>query len=110
MTDTPLGEFELVVALAILHLAEREEPAFGSSVLREIRSRGGRTVARGAVYVTLERLATKGLLTSKLTVGPAIRGGRPRRVYRVTARGTSAVRRSLQVLGRMQAGLSAVTP
>jgi DNA-binding PadR family transcriptional regulator len=110
MTATPLGEFELVIALAVLHLMERDEPAFGSSVLTEIRSRGGRAVARGAVYVTLDRLAGKGLLASKLAAGPAVRGGRPRRVYRATARGTAAVRQSLGVLGRMQAGLAVVRP
>jgi DNA-binding PadR family transcriptional regulator len=110
MTQTPLGEFELVVALAVLHLMAREEPALGASVLAEIRSRGERAVARGAVYVTLDRLAGKGLLSSRLAAGPVTRGGRPRRVYRATARGTAAVRQSLGVLGRMQAGLAVVMP
>ena len=92
MADAPLGEFELVVILAVLHLIERHEPPFGSGVLEEIRGRAGRTVARGAVYVTLDRLEGKGLLASRLAGGPASRGGRPRRLYRATVRGLAAVK------------------
>jgi DNA-binding PadR family transcriptional regulator len=107
MADTPLGEFELVVLLAVLHLIERRDPAFGSRVLEEIRGRAGRTVARGAVYVTLDRLEGKGLLASRLAGGPASRGGRPR-LYRATARGLAAVKGAVASLARMQRGLEAV--
>jgi DNA-binding PadR family transcriptional regulator len=105
MADGPLGEFEVVVLLAVLHVRERGDAAYGSPVRDEIERRGGRPVARGAVYITLERLADKGLLASRFTAGPPVRGQRPRRVFRVTPAGLRALRQSIGLLTRMQRGL-----
>jgi DNA-binding PadR family transcriptional regulator len=105
MTDVPLGEFELTVLLAVLQLSDRQLPAFGSAVLAEIRARHPRAVARGAVYVTLDRLQRKGLLASRLAPGPASRAGRPRRLFRVTASGLGAARTAVTSIARMQRGL-----
>jgi DNA-binding PadR family transcriptional regulator len=104
----PLGEFEVVVLLAVLHLAERSDLAYGSPIRDEIERRGGRPVARGAVYITLDRLAEKGLLDSKLTSGSAERRHRPRRVFRVTPAGLRALRHAMGLLARMQRGLEPV--
>ena len=49
-----LGEFEVLVMAALLHLGER---AYGVPVRREIEERTGRSVSIGAVYTTLQRLA-----------------------------------------------------
>jgi len=48
-----LGEFELLVLLALLRLGNG---AYGASILRNIRERTGREVAIGALYMTLGRL------------------------------------------------------
>jgi PadR family transcriptional regulator PadR len=98
----PLGEFETVVLLAVLHL---DRQASGSAIRTEIASRSGRAVPRGSVYVTLDRLEDKGLLSSRLADATAARGGRPRRFFRVTAAGVEAVRESVGILARMQRGL-----
>lgn len=107
-----LGEFEIMVLLAVLHLSSGDagpaDVAYGSTIVREITARTGRDVSRGAVYVTLDRLEVKRLLTSRAGDAPPERGGRPRRVYRVTAAGLKATRHSLSVLARMQAGLEPV--
>ena len=108
MSTIVLGEFELTVLLAVLHLSDRQDPAFGSAVLAEIRSRNARAVARGAVYVTLDRLEQKGLLAARQAGGPASRGGRPRRVFRVTASGLVAVKAAVASIARMQRGLEGV--
>jgi DNA-binding PadR family transcriptional regulator len=42
-------------------------------------------LARGTVYVTLQRMAVKGLVTSRAAPDPA--GGPARRMYRATGRG-----------------------
>jgi PadR family transcriptional regulator, regulatory protein PadR len=97
-----LGEFELLVLLAVLQVGE---DANGAAILRELHDRAGRNVARGALYVTLERLEAKGLLASTTERGPSPRGGRPRRFYRVRAAGRQALRTSLEALARMQRGL-----
>jgi DNA-binding PadR family transcriptional regulator len=102
--DLPsLGEFELIVLLAILQAGDR---AYGSAILKELHDRGGRPVARGALYVTLDRLETKGYVTSRTGDASASRGGRPRRYYSVRPVGVALLKRSLETLGRMREGLA----
>lgn len=107
-THAPLGEFELVVLLAVMHIAEDGGLAYGSPVRNEIERRGGRPVARGAVYVTLDRLEEKGLLVSRLASGSAVRAHKPKRAFDVTAAGCRAVEESLGLFARMQRGLKLV--
>jgi hypothetical protein len=45
----PLGEFELLVLLAI---PQTGEDAYGSTILQELHRRADRTIARGALYVS----------------------------------------------------------
>ena len=101
-THAPLGEFEVIVLMAVMHLAD---DAYGSAVRDEIERRTDRDVARGAVYITLERLQEKGLLASKLGDSAPGRGGRPKRLFRVTAPGLKAVRHAVATLTRMHKGL-----
>lgn len=101
---TPLGDFELLVLMAVLRLEE----ASGSAVRSEIETRTSRRVSRGAAYVTLDRLQEKGLLSSRVVDAPAEAGGRPRRRYRVTTAGRRAAAQSLGDLARMRAGIEAM--
>ena len=55
--------------------------AYAVPVREQIESRTGRTVARGALYTTLDRLEAKGLLRSRLGDPLPERGGRPRRYF-----------------------------
>ena len=103
MKQPALGEFEVVVLLAILRLGDQ---AYGTTVRDEIERRTGRAVSRGAVYITFERLEDKGLLKSAVGEPLPERGGRPRRFYRVSARGMKALRSSLGMLERMREGLA----
>lgn len=111
-TKSPLGEFEIMVLLAVLHLSTGDDPApdaaYGSTIVRRIADRTGRDVSRGAVYVTLDRLTSKGLLASRTGDAPPERGGHPRRIYRVTRAGLQATRHSLSAFARMQAGLEPI--
>ena len=61
-----LGEFEQMVLLAVL-CAGQDADAYGVNVHEELQKRTKRRVARGAVYMTLDRLEKKGLLSSYLT-------------------------------------------
>lgn len=99
---TPLGEFEVVVLMAVLHVGDE---AFGSAIRDDIETRSGRAASRGAVYITLDRLEEKGLLTSALRDGTSARGLRPRRYFSLTRDGTTALRASLDVVTRMHQGL-----
>jgi DNA-binding PadR family transcriptional regulator len=96
---TLLGEFEVLVLLAVLRLGDG---AYPPAIRDEIERRARRSVQRGAVYVTLDRLEAKGLTSSRVD---DMSEGRPRRIYRVPPRGINALRRALAAVERMRVGL-----
>ncbi|MEO1084833.1 MAG: helix-turn-helix transcriptional regulator [Acidobacteriota bacterium] len=98
-----LGEFEMIVLLAALRLGE--ERAHTLAVVDEIVERAGRKTTRAAVYVTLQRLEKKGLVTTWLSDPRAERGGKRRRHVRVATAGRSAVDRSRAALESLWHGL-----
>jgi DNA-binding PadR family transcriptional regulator len=106
MTREALGEFEQLVMLAIIHLAESGE-VYGVPIVNEIEKRTGRQVADAAVYVTLRRLEQKGLVESWKGDPTAERGGKARRCVKVTRAGTTLLRESRAALDRMWQGLDA---
>ena len=86
-----LGEFEHIVVLALLRLADQ---AYGVTVRQEIEVRISREVSIGAVYATLARLETKGYVNSYLGDPTPERGGRSKRFYRLEALGERALQES----------------
>lgn len=102
-SPSPLGDFELLVLLAVLRAGDE---AYGSTILAELQERSGRTISRGALYITLDRLEVKGCLGSRIEAGPLSRGGRPRRYYAVKPAGLALLRHSLDALARMREGLA----
>ena len=98
-----LGEFEHIVLLALLRRADQ---AYGVTVRREIQERTNRDVSLGAVYATLERLQTKGYVTSFQGDPTPERGGRSKRFFRVTPKGAEALRRTQMALEMMNEGLT----
>lgn len=109
-TPTPqvLGEFEVVVLLAVLYLVKADQPAYGSTIRDAIAMRAQRQVARGAIYVTLDRLEAKGLLNSRLGEATPSRDDRPKRLFKLTPAGLNAVRQAVSLVNRMQEGLEPV--
>lgn len=100
-----LGEFEQMVLLSVLQAEQTEAGAYGITVFDVLASRAKRRVARGAVYMTLDRLEKKGLLTSFLTEPTAERGGRAKRCYRVTKTARLALQASQRALMSLWAGI-----
>jgi len=105
ITRPPLGEFEVAVLMAIAHL---QGEGYGASILGEIEQRTKRNVSRGAIYITLDRLSQKRLVSSTLGESLPQRGGRPRRTFRLTASGQRALRHAVSMFVHMHAGLDAV--
>ena len=101
-SKTFLGDFEFTVLFAVLRLADE---AYGAAILREIERRTERAVPGGALYVTLDRLESKGFLKTKRGDAGTNRGGRPRRYVTVTSKGFEAVRESRAALLSMMKGL-----
>ncbi len=97
-----LGEFEQIVLIALLRL---KEDAYGMAVRRDIQERTGRGVSIGAVYATLERLETKGYVTSLIGDATPERGGRAKRFFRIESDGKRALKDSQEAVRKMMAGL-----
>src|SRR5262245_11950006 len=104
--DIP-GSFEQLVLLAVLRLGDG---AYGMTVRRELETQTAQPVSLGAVYTTLERLEAKGYLVSRAAAGGPEREGRARRLFTVQGAGVEALRRALEVLDRMRAGLTTLKP
>ncbi len=100
----PLGEFEVVVLMAVLRL---DNEANGSAVREEIERRTGRRVSRGSAYVTLDRLEEKALLSSRVVDAPNVRGG-VKRLFRVSPSGVRAIKHAVETLANMHEGLEPV--
>ena len=88
MRRTYLGEFEELVLLMIAIL---EGCAYGVTVSQEIEEQTGRVVTFGAVHNTLIRLEEKGFVASELGGATTERGGRRKRLFKLTALGKSAL-------------------
>ena len=101
-----LGELELLVMLALLHLGD---DAYGVSIRQEIERRSGHDVAIGAVYATLTRLEEKRFVSTWLSDPLPIRGGRARKHWRLTPLGDRALRSAANALAGMLDGLG-LTP
>ena len=94
-----LGQFEQLVLTAILSL---REDAYGVTIHAKVQELARpKTVALGAVYVTLDRLEDKGLVTSWLTDPTPERGGRAKRCYRLEALGEQALQESAATAKRI---------
>jgi DNA-binding PadR family transcriptional regulator len=98
MKGTYLGEFEEVVLMAV---ALRYGEAYGAAIVSELEKQMKRSVNLGAVHSALNRLAEKGLVTSEMGGVSSERGGRRKRLYKVTPAGSAALREVHQLRNQM---------
>ncbi len=82
-----LGEFEYLLLTAAAKLGE---DAYGAAIRQDIERVTGRGCSIGALYTTLDRLEAKGLIETWMGEATPQRGGRPKRMVRLTANGTQA--------------------
>jgi PadR family transcriptional regulator, regulatory protein PadR len=100
---TYLGEFEQLLLFALVQL---EGDAYGGRIREAIERRTGRAISPGAVYTALDRLETRGLVSSRLGDATPRRGGKRKRYYQIEPEGTELLKRSHQALTRMARGLA----
>jgi PadR family transcriptional regulator PadR len=79
-----LGEFEYLLITAACGLGDE---AYGATIRAEIEAATARRCSIGALYTTIDRLESKGLLVTRMGGATAERGGRAKRMVRVTAAG-----------------------
>jgi DNA-binding PadR family transcriptional regulator len=103
MSRESLAEFELLVMLAALRLGPEE--AYTVSIADTIQHKTGRSVRRANVYSTLQRLETKGLVSTHLGAPRPERGGKPRRLVDLKPEGVIALRATAAAIRAMTAGL-----
>jgi DNA-binding PadR family transcriptional regulator len=101
-----LGEFEQLVLLAVLHLADSGD-VYGVPIVEEIERRTDRHVSRAAVYIALRRLEHKGFVATWMSEPTHERGGKARRCVRVTPSGLQALRDTRLAFDQMWRGLDA---
>ena len=97
-----LGGFELLVLLALIRLGD---DAYGVPIANAIEESSGRQVSIGSVYLTLDRLESKGLVRSALGEATPVRGGRAKTYFRITGTGLKAVRHAQRTLTELWRGV-----
>jgi DNA-binding PadR family transcriptional regulator len=97
-----LGDLQHMTMLAVARLGAR---AYGAAIRDELRVVGGRKVTVPTIYVTLVRLEEQGFVASDEAPAEGSRGGRPRRVFRLTAKGWKALDAARAEISRMWEGV-----
>lgn len=94
MKKYQLGEFEEIVLLTVGVLYDE---AYGVAIKDEIEERLKRKVSVGALQSALRRMEKKRFLDSRAGDPTEQRGGKPKRFFRITSFGKSALEYSKDV-------------
>ena len=97
-----LGDFEQLLLFAILRLGDQ---AYGVRIRQEIERRTGRDISVGAVYTGLERLRSRGLISSREGGATRARGGRRKRFYDLEPEGAAGLHESYRTVASMADGV-----
>ena len=98
-----LGEFEYLLVAAAARLGEE---AYGAAIREEIEAATGRRCSLGALYTTLDRLEAKALVETWMGEATAERGGRAKRMVRVTPKGIEAATDFYNSIRRVSHGVA----
>ncbi|HTH54236.1 MAG TPA: PadR family transcriptional regulator [Edaphobacter sp.] len=79
-----IGEFEYVLLTSAAALGDN---AYGAAIREQIEDTTGRRCSIGALYTTIDRLESKGLLSTWMGEATAERGGRAKRMVKLTPQG-----------------------
>jgi len=99
-----LGEFEHRVLLAILRLGGE---AYSVPLVIELEERTGREVSQSSVFIVLQRLEKKGLLSSRIDESSRSETGRVRRYFALTPHAVEKLKESRRALFNLWEGVSA---
>ncbi len=83
--------------------------AYSLPIRKQVSAITGQKWSLSSIYTPLDRLTRKGLLTSSLTDPLPERGGRPKRVYRLTESGRNALLHIRSVEQEMWSGVAGLT-
>ena len=98
MKGTNLGEFEEMILLIVGIL---NGTAYGINILKEIEQHTGRSVTVSTIHTALYRLEEKGFVGSFVGGATRARGGRSKRLYKITAEGRAALENAREIRDRL---------
>ena len=96
-----VGEYEYLILSAAAQLGEE---AYGAAMREVIETTSGRNCSLGALYTTLDRLEAKGLVETWMSAPTQQRGGRAKRMVKVTGKGVRAAREFYNAVVRISRG------
>ena len=94
----------------LLSIWRLHDNAYGVTIREQLRMATVKTWAFGALFVSLDRLVKKGHLTSFLSDPTPERGGRSKRIYKLTEDGLQALVKIKQIEKSMWDDLPDVLP
>ena len=97
-----LTRAEELILLAVWRLKEN---AYSIPIHEQVSAITGETLSLGSIYMPLDRLVKRGLLDSYLSEATPERGGRHKRIYRLTGEGLRALQKIRSVQERMWQGI-----
>ena len=98
MKGTHLGEFE---ELVLLTTAILNGNAYSVTIKEEIENNSGRRLSLSAIHTVLVRLEKKGFVISSMGGPTRERGGRRRRLYKITAAGYASLNEAKELRAKM---------
>ncbi|MDE3157091.1 MAG: helix-turn-helix transcriptional regulator [Acidobacteriota bacterium] len=96
-----LGEFEYLLLSATARLGNE---AYGAAIRIAVEEATGARCSVGALYTTLDRLEAKGLVETWMGDPTSQRGGRPKRMVRVTTSGRQEAEQFYRAVLRVTQG------
>jgi DNA-binding PadR family transcriptional regulator len=97
-----LTRAEELILLAVWRLKEN---AYSIPIHEQVSITTGEKLSLGSIYMPLDRLVKKGFLESYLSDATPERGGRHKRIYRLTREGLKALQKIRNVQDRMWCGI-----
>jgi DNA-binding PadR family transcriptional regulator len=91
--------------LLLLSVLQARDDAHAGTIREILEGRGERKAGLGSIYVTMTRLEDRGMVASSMGEPTAERGGKAKRLYRVTPEGMTALHHSRRILDRMWEGV-----
>lgn len=101
VVNTMLGEFEYFILSSAARLGE---DAYGAAMRQDIETLTGRQCSIGALYTTLDRLEQKGFIKTWMGEPTPERGGRAKRMVRITAKGIREAQEFYKAIARVSVG------
>ena len=95
-----LSQREEQILLTIGYL---KEDAYLVAIRRHLSNITGKELSIGAIHIPLRRIEKQGLITASFGESTSVRGGRRKKIYRLTTKGLVALEKNKRISDRLWA-------